>query len=99
MSKHRSKGPRFVQLFHYILNSAAWRDLSPTARTIYVEIAKRYNGTNNGFIVYSVREAAADLKIGKTTAANGFTELQLHGFIFPEQRGAFHWKIDVTGES
>jgi DNA-binding transcriptional MocR family regulator len=80
------------------MDSAAWKDLNATARAIYIEIAKGYNGTNNGFIVYSVRQAANELKIGKTTAANAFTELQAHGFIVAEQRGAFHWKIDVTGE-
>ena len=80
-----------------MMNSAAWKDLNATARAIYIEIAKRYNGTNNGFIVYSVRQAADELKIGKTTAAKGFTDLQSHGFIVAEQRGAFHWKIDVTG--
>jgi hypothetical protein len=45
-----------------------------------------------------VRQAADALRIGKTTAAKGFTDLQNHGFIVAEQRGAFHWKIDVTGE-
>jgi hypothetical protein len=57
---------RYVQLFHWMLNSDAWKDSSAAARSIYLEIAKRYNGTNNGFIV-------------------------------PEQRGAFHWKVDNTG--
>jgi DNA-binding transcriptional MocR family regulator len=80
------------------MNSAAWKDLNATARAIYTEIAKRYNGSNNGFIVYSVRQAANELKIGKTTAARGFIDLESHGFIVAEQRGAFHWKIDVTGE-
>jgi hypothetical protein len=96
--KYRSNQPRFVQLFHWEMDQAAYRDLSANARAIYVEIKRRYNGSNNGFIVYSVRQAAHELKIGKTTAAKALTELQTHGFIVPEQRGAFHWKIDVTGE-
>ena len=98
MSKHRGKQSRFVQLFHWEMDSAAYRDLNANARAIYTEIKRRYNGTNNGFIVYSVRQAADELKIGKTTAAKGFTDLQSHGFIVAEQRGAFHWKIDVSGE-
>jgi hypothetical protein len=99
MSKHQKKSgePRHVRLYHWMTDSTAWKDLGATARAIYVEIAKRYNGTNNGFIVYSVRQAANELKIGKTTAAKGFIELESHGFIVAEQRGAFHWKIDVTG--
>jgi DNA-binding transcriptional MocR family regulator len=61
-------------------------------------VAHAYNGANNGLIVYSVRQAADELKIGKTTAAKAFRDLQNHGFIVAEQRGAFHWKIDVTGQ-
>ena len=99
MSRHQKKtGPRFVQLFHWEMDNAAYKDLSGNARAIYLEIKRRYNGSNNGFIVYSVRQGADDLKIGKSTAARAFIELQTHGFIAAEQRGAFHWKIDVTGE-
>jgi hypothetical protein len=98
MGKHKKNGPRFVQLFHWEMDSAAYRDLSGNARSIYIEIKRRYNGSNNGFIVYSVRQAADALKIGKTTAAKAFRELISHGFIVAEQRGAFHWKIDVSGE-
>jgi hypothetical protein len=65
MNKHQ-KGkrgePRHVRLYHWLTDSPAWKDLNATARAIYVEIAKRYNGTNNGFIVYSVRQAADELK-------------------------------------
>ena len=99
MSKHQKKtGPRFVQLFHWEMDNPAYRGLSGNARTIYTEIKRRYNGSNNGFIVYSVRQGADELKIGKTTAAKAFTQLQIHGFIVAEQRGAFHWKIDASGE-
>jgi DNA-binding transcriptional MocR family regulator len=87
-----------VQLFHWEMDNPAYRDLSANARAIYTEIKRRYNGSNNGFIVYSVRQAADELGIGKTTAANALTELETHGFIVAEQRGAFHWKIDVTRE-
>jgi len=96
--KHRSTQTRFVKLEHWLMNTAAWKDLNATARQVYVEIARRYNGVNNGFIVYSVRQAADELKIGKTKAAKGFKDLQSHGFIVAEQHGAFHWKIDVTGK-
>lgn len=89
--------PRYVRLFHWIMDSEAWKDLSANARSIYLEISKRYNGANNGRIVYSVRQAAEELKIGKSTAARAFDALQSHGFIVPEQRGHFHWKINPDG--
>ena len=86
MSKHQKKtGPRFVQLFHWEMDNPAYRALSGNARTIYTEIKRRYNGSNNGFIVYSVRQGADELRIGKTTAAKAFTQLQIHGFIVAEQ--------------
>jgi hypothetical protein len=95
----KTKGlPRYVQIFHWEMDSAAFRDLSACARALYIEIRRRYNGTNNGFIVYSCRQGADELKISKSTAAKALNELQTHGFIVAEQRGAFRWKIDVTGE-
>jgi hypothetical protein len=96
MSK-RGKQARFVQLFHWEMDNAAYRNLSANARVIHIEIKRRYNGSNNGFIVYSVRQAAAELKISPPTAARALRSLQEYGFIVAEQRGAFHWKIDVTG--
>jgi hypothetical protein len=98
MRHRKEKGSmRYVQLFHWMLNSEAWKDLRANARVIYLEISKRYNGSNNGFIVYSVREAARDLKVGHATAKRAFDELVSHGFVVAEQRGHFHWKIDTTG--
>ena len=91
------KGPRYVAFFHWMLDSRAWKDLDPTARALYIELSKRYNGRNNGGIGYSVRNAANDLKIGKTTATRAFNDLQAHGFIVAEQRGHFHWKINPNG--
>ena len=80
-----------------MMDSEAWKDLSGNTRAIYLEISKRYNGTNNGQIVYSVRQAAEELKIGKSTAARAFDQLESHGFIVVEQRGHFHWKINPNG--
>ncbi len=98
MSKHRSKQQRFVQLFHWMLNSDAWKDLDTVARAIYVELTFRYNGSNNGRIGYSARQAAQNLKISKDTAARGLRSLEAHGFVVVEKRGAFHCKIRHASE-
>jgi len=98
MSKHRSKQQRFVQLFHWMLRGEAWRDLDPVARSIYIELTFRYNGSNNGRIGYSARQAAQDLKISKDTAARGLRSLEEHGFVVVEKRGAFHCKIRHASE-
>jgi hypothetical protein len=88
------KTPRHVRLYHYMTNSAAWHDLSAVGRAIYCEIAKRYagDGSNNGRIPYSIRQAAAELRIGPATASRGLRELQDHGFIVPVTKGAFSLK-------
>lgn len=102
MNKHRkdlnrNRPQRFVQLFHWEMDCAAYKDLSANARSIYEQIKRRYNCSNNGFIVYSVREAARELKVGTSSAKRAFDELQSHGFIIAEQRGHFHWKINPNG--
>lgn len=99
MSKHQKKtAPRFVQLFYWMFDTLAWRDLDAVSRSIYVELTARYNGSNNGRIAYSARQAAEELKISKDTAARGLRDLQSHGFIVCEKRGAFHCKIRHASE-
>jgi hypothetical protein len=56
--KGRDRQERYVKLRYWLLNSQAWNSLSGNARALYVELAQRYNGSNNGRIPYSVREAA-----------------------------------------
>jgi hypothetical protein len=92
--KKREGSPRHVRLYHYMLNTAAWRDLNAVARAIYIEIAKRYAGvgSNNGRIPYSVREAGSELKIGTATASRALAALVDHGFIVPVTKGAFSRK-------
>jgi hypothetical protein len=75
------------------MDTDAWRSLTPVCRQLYVEIARRYNGSNNGRIPYSVRQACADLHIGKATASTAFRVLGERGFIVAVQKGAFSWKI------
>jgi hypothetical protein len=97
--KHRKTGdPRHVRLYHWMMASAAWKDLGAVPRAIFIEISARYNGSNNGRISYSARQAAHDLKVGKSTTARGFNELETHGFIVTEKRGAFHCKIRHASE-
>jgi hypothetical protein len=86
------KEARHVRLHHWMTDSAAWHDLSVVARAIYPEIAKRYNGSNNGQISYSAREAADELHISKTTAWESIKTLTDHGFIVEVKKGAFSRK-------
>lgn len=87
------RGDRFVKLDHWMLKSPAWRALTPAARALYVELAQRYNGANNGEISLSVREAAAAVNIAKDTASKTFQDLIAIGFIRRRRPGSFTWKV------
>jgi hypothetical protein len=85
----RNKHQGFTKLDHVIQDSIAFRDLSPHAVRILLEIMRRYNGKNNGTIPLSCREAATVAQCGKSSAVRFFRELQEHGFITKEKQGYF----------
>ena len=87
------RGDRFVKLDHWFLKTAAWRATGPAARAVYVELAQRYNGVNNGEISMSVREAADLVHIAKDTASKAFHELEDKGFVKRHVCGSFNWKV------
>jgi hypothetical protein len=108
----RSKGEgRHVRLYHWLLGTPAWKSLGAVERSIYIEMAAAYNGSNNGKIVYSVRQAAETLRIGKSKAAEAIGGLVERGFIVAVVKGGFNrkarhateWRLtefssDLTGE-
>jgi DNA-binding transcriptional ArsR family regulator len=98
--RQKEKAERHVRLYHWLVHSPAWRDLTANARAIYVEISSRYGGagSNNGRIPYSVREAATSLRISKSTASRALIELQEHGFIALMKEGGFNLKARHAAE-
>jgi DNA-binding transcriptional MocR family regulator len=82
----------------YLLESQAWKSLNATARGVYVHMAMKYYGSNNGRIGYSVRAGAEELKIGLATASRALADLQDRGFIVPKKRGAFSLKVRHASE-
>jgi hypothetical protein len=90
--------PRHLRLYHSFLRQQAWKALDAIARAVYIEIAQRYCGTNNGRIPYSVREAVATFKIGQGTACRALQRLQEHGFIVPVTKSAFSLKTRQATE-
>jgi hypothetical protein len=89
----RSKtGPPFVQLFRYLLSSEAWSSLSAQERSVYIVLAMIYNGSNNGCLGLSVREAAARANVSKDTAARALHTLQDRGFAACVTPGGFSRK-------
>jgi len=87
--KRGKKGAgRFVRLPEWLLASAAWQDLKPGPRALYIELKRRFNGNNNGEIFLSHREAAKAITMGRDTVGGYFRALVSHGFI-QETRGHY----------
>jgi len=88
-------GPRHVRLYYWLMETPAWKSLNGNQRSIYIEMAARYagEGSNNGRIPYSIRQAAESLRIGKSTAARDLRVLQERGFIVQMTKGAFSLKL------
>src|SRR5690348_12774141 len=94
MGRHRTKhshppGERYVALYRYVLETAAFRALSGNACKLLVLVAIRHDGHNNGRISFSVREAAEQVGCAINTAARLFSELQDKGFLELNERGSF----------
>ena len=84
--KRRKRGAgRFVQLPEWVQASDAWATLAPGPRALYIELKRRFNGTNNGAIYLSHRDAAAALNVHRNTVGPWFRELEGRGFIFLTQ--------------
>ena len=94
----RDKPARYLSMPHYLMKSEAWKSLGCIARAVYLDLASRYFGSNNGRIGYSVRCAADELSIGTSTAKRALDALQDHGFIVATKKGAFSLKVRNSTE-
>ncbi|OWU83388.1 hypothetical protein ATO6_18165 [Oceanicola sp. 22II-s10i] len=80
--KHHKRGAgRHVQLPEWLQASEAWATMKPGPRALYIELKRRFNGTNNGQIILSHRDAAQALAVHRNTVGPWFDELQQRGFI------------------
>ncbi len=81
--KYRKKGVgRHVQLPEWLQSTQAWDTMQPGPRALYIEIKRRFNGSNNGEIYLSHRDAAKALNVHRNTVGAWFNVLQERGFIF-----------------
>jgi hypothetical protein len=89
----RNHTTRFARLDHALLNSCAYRALTPTARALLVELAMLDNGANNGSLYLSIRDAGDRIGVVDLTAVRkAFDELQDLGFITMAEESHFHVK-------
>lgn len=97
-AKSRKKGDRFVKLEHWILKTEAWLSLKPRERVLFLLLLERYNGSNNGRISLSIREASRLCNIAQGTATKAFFVLIDKGFIRRRFEGSFSQKIMYASE-
>jgi len=68
------------------LNSDEWKNLSPSAKLVYISIKKNFNGSNNGKISFKYSESdfapATTSKALKELIENGWIEKTQHGGLF-----------------
>ena len=91
-------GPPFVQLFRFMLDCEAWQSLTTQERAVYVVLATRYNGTNNGRLALSVRDAAREANVAKDTSARALLTLVERGFTECVTPGGFSRKTPHAAE-
>lgn len=89
--KNEAGTEQFTKLVRRMMETDAWRALSPTAQALYPWIRMEWKGpkaNNNGRISLSVRQAAERMGIYPNTAARAFHDLQAKGFLVVTQ-GAY----------
>lgn len=97
--KGRSDGlGRFAALPHDVLDSPGYRDTTPAARAVLLELIRIENGRNNGAIALSVRDAAERCNIGRDTASRALQDLEDAGLIELVEKGCFrhHHRLAST---
>lgn len=95
MAKHNKKGRStgklapFAAIERYVIDSAAYRNLSLPARAALIEFLYAYNGSNNGSIIMSARMLGARLNCSHGSAAIYIRQLEDVGFIEATHMGGF----------
>jgi hypothetical protein len=73
--------PKFVQLYFWVQETEAWATMPPGPRALYIELKRRFNGSNNGRIYLSHRDAAKACHAHRNTMSGWFRVLEERGFI------------------
>lgn len=97
MKKKKKRYPPFVMLPNKMIDSKAWQELSCYARAVYIEIRRRYNGSNEDNLSYTYREASKIMHID--TFAKALKELVNNGLIDIIRSGGLYRKSNIFGLS
>src|SRR5262245_50981519 len=88
----KHSGRSFIQLPHHVKRSTSYHGLSNLAKGLLIELIDRYNGSNNGFIVLGVREAAYELGCSQGSVSAASRELDDAELARPTAIGAWRGK-------
>lgn len=66
--------------------------MAPEEKAIFIAVAQRWDGFNNGQIGLGVRDTAAEVHIAPNTATRAFNVLQERGFLELMRDSSFHQK-------
>ncbi len=86
------KHKRYVGFDYNLLETDAFKYLTGGAFKLLALVKKRYNGTNNGYISFSVREGRDLLGNSVNTISRYFDELVDKGFLKIKEKGSFSYK-------
>ena len=92
-SKKPGKGFRrdghFIRIHDEIMESAAYRDLSPVARALLFELCRLFKGHNNGDIFLSEEDAQIVVGKARNTIRKAFKDLESHGFLILTEQARY----------
>lgn len=75
-----------------MLDSPAWASLDPVEIALFIVVARRYDGYNNGRIGCGVRDAAAKIHAAPNTVSRAFDVLIERGFLVLTRDSSFGQK-------
>jgi hypothetical protein len=92
------KQPPFVMLPWYVIDCIPWRSLTFAASAAFIQVARLYNGWNNGQLGLAASTLAERMGCSKATAARALNELETTGFIGVQKVGIFRRKDRLASE-
>ncbi len=106
--KRLANADQFVQIFHNVIKSEAWRSCSGDAIKVFAHLCTRSHGKNNGMLAASMRDIGVACDISKDNANRCINELLDWGLIEIVSRGSWGgrkateygitiWDCHVTG--
>lgn len=88
--KGRREGGSFVLLPHAVMDSSNWRRCSATAIKLLCDLARQYNGRNNGDLTAALSTLRARGWSSPETLTNAYRELLHYGLILLTRQGGLH---------